>query len=59
MDFHDPWAPGDGQKRSGMHAEAVWGQEEVAQVTDPAAYVPVKTLAPYEISIIKLGATGP
>src|SRR5512135_2328885 len=20
MDFHDPWAPGDGQKRSGMHA---------------------------------------
>jgi len=44
---------------SGMHAEAVWGQEQVAQVTDPAAYVPVKTLAPYEISIIKLGATGP
>ena len=41
-----------------MRAEAIWGQEKVAAVADPAAYVPVKTLAPYEISIIKLGGSG-
>jgi len=40
---------------SGMGAEAIYGQEHVAAVTDPAAYVPLKTLAPYEVSIIKLG----
>ena len=42
---------------SGMRAEAIWGQEKVAAVADPGAYVPVKTLAPYEISIIKLGGS--
>jgi glycosidase len=43
---------------AGMPATGVFGQQGVAAVTDPAAYVPLATLGEREIDVIQLGGAG-
>ncbi len=42
---------------AGAATEALYGTETVAPLTDPAAYVPVPALEPYQTIVIGLGAS--